>query len=95
MTRYGPHRPADAPDSVLVLHGNTTVEPLPAALVRQRRQLNQLAAGVLVEAGPHRPIGRPIPLVATAATARGRARLVQCAIAARRGQAVPLMWDRP
>lgn len=94
MTRYGPHRPADAPDSVLVLHGNrrmgvqpyTTVEPLPAALVRQRRQLNQLAAGVLV---------RPIPLVATAATARGRARLVQCAIAARRGQAVPLMWDRP
>lgn len=48
---YGPHRPEDAPNAVSVLSGGasqgrpviTEVRQLPAALVRQREQLNTLA----------------------------------------------------
>jgi hypothetical protein len=50
---YGPHRPEDAPNAVTVLgpglnQGSTSypmpeVRPLPAALVRQRERINQLA----------------------------------------------------
>lgn len=41
MTRYGPHRPEDAPAAMTTLDGREC--PLPEALVEQRRILNELA----------------------------------------------------
>lgn len=49
MSRYGPHDPSAAPDSVLVLEAKRwparagVVVPLPPGLVAQRRHLNELA----------------------------------------------------
>lgn len=49
MTDYGPHRPKDAPDAVVVGREGTwpdpreEVRPLHPAVVRQRQRINQLA----------------------------------------------------
>lgn len=44
MRRYGPHRDEDTPETLTVLVGLAEVEvPYPAALARQRRNLNNAA----------------------------------------------------
>lgn len=99
MTRYGPHRPEDAPNGVVILGGESWPQPqvavMPAALLRQRQLLNDLAAGVGGAPPSVVRSSRPLPVQARASTERGRARLVECAILARRGRQVPLMWGTP
>lgn len=102
MTRYGPHAPEETPMAVVVLGPwkwpQPTLVDTPAAIVRQRAALNALAhvpRGVGGLPGFDPPaVHRPRPVQATAATPRGRARLVECAILARRGRPVPLMWGQ-
>jgi hypothetical protein len=100
VTTYGPHRDQDAPNAVTVLGPNrwpaAVVRPLPAALVRQRRELNERARRAALGLAPVPPSGfRPLPVQARADNPAGRARLVECAQLARRGLPVPLMWGGP
>lgn len=93
MTRYGPHRPEDAPTTVVIGYGsNERQVPMPAALLVQREAINRLAHGEVVHPTKAEALDRVNAKLSAADKARIDAAILEVA---RRGSVFSANEVRP